>query len=92
MLFPILYAAIAVIPAPNEIRCDGNDAVPVSTPIVVKTDASLPAEGYCLAIKPGKKIVIGCSSPAGEFYARQTLRQLAVGNSYPCVTIKDQPA
>ena len=92
MLFPILYAAIAVIPAPNEIRCEGNDAVPVSTPIVVEADASLPAEGYCLAIKLGEKIVIRCSSPAGEFYARQTLRQLAVSNSYPCVTIKDQPA
>jgi len=92
MVFQMLLAAAAVIPAPNEMRYDENDRVPVSAPIAVETDDSLPAEGYRLDIRPDGKIAIRCSDPAGEFYARQTLRQLAASNGYPCVAIKDQPA
>jgi len=92
MLFQMLFTVVSVIPAPDEIQCNEGDFVPVSTPIVVEKDASLSDEGYLLDIKPGKKINIKSSSFAGEFYARQTLRQLAVSNNYLCVTIKDQPA
>src|SRR3569833_1050560 len=38
--------------------------------------ASLPAEGYRLEITPSG-VVLSCGDAAGEFYGRQTLRQLA---------------
>ena len=78
MLFPILYAAVAVIPAPNEIRCDENDTVPVSTPIIVEADSSLPAEGYCLAIKSGKKGAINLEINAKGMTAGAYSREVIV--------------
>jgi len=92
MLSSMLFAVVAVIPEPAEIWSYGNnEAVPVSVPVVVEKDASQPDEGYWLDIRPEGKIVISCSDAAGEYYARQTLRQLADWRGYPCVVVKDKP-
>ena len=67
----------------------------MNTSVVVKRDASLPVEGYWLEVGT-KEIVIRSSDAAGEFCARQTLKQLeevADGKTnYPCCTIRDWPA
>ena len=93
------HAEISIIPAPREIRqCDGCfesakgfDAVPAS----LARDTSLPKEGYALSVTP-EGISIRSADAAGEFYARQTLLQLAQktegGWRYPCVEIVDSPA
>ena len=58
-------------------------------------DGSLPREGYRLSVSR-EGIAIRSSEPAGAFYARQTLLQLAErtkdGWRYPCVEISDRPA
>ena len=60
-------------------------------PVAAVRDAALPEEGYRLVVSP-EKIEIASSTAAGECYARQTLRQLRLGDgSYPCVTIEDAP-
>ena len=92
MLLATLFASVAIIPEPIEVGCyGGNATVPVTTDIVVEKDAGRPAEGYCLDIRPEGRIVIQCSDAAGEFYARQTLRQLTEWRGYPCVVVKDAP-
>ena len=58
-------------------------------------DSSLPKEGYRLSVSR-EGLAVCSSDPAGVFYARQTLRQLAEktkdGWRYPCVEIRDWPA
>ena len=92
-------AEVSVIPAPRKIKENsgffesqkGFDAVPISS---VK-DSSIPKEGYALAVTTDG-IRVRSSDAAGEFYARQTLLQLAEktknGWRYPCVEIGDSPA
>ena len=58
-------------------------------------DASLPAEGYRLSVTTGG-VVIAAADAAGRFYARETLRQLAVETAkdavaFPCCEICDGP-
>lgn len=72
-----------------------------TTAIIIKDDPALTApESYALTIE-GKEIRLSAHSPAGLFYAIQTLRQLmpaALENGHgsrlkiPCVAISDQPA
>ena len=62
----------------------------------VRRDASLPPEGYRLAVG-ADSIEIDAADGAGEFYAIQTLRQLATltgtnSVSIPCCTVRDWPA
>ena len=62
----------------------------------VRRDASLPPEGYRLAVG-ADSIEIDAADGAGEFYAIQTLRQLAVATgtnsiAIPCCTVRDWPA
>lgn len=71
--------------------------------IVLFLDESMPAEGYKLLVKPGR-IDITAATPAGFFYAFQTLKQLMPRNvmagvrdkdveqwSIPAVSIIDEP-
>jgi hexosaminidase len=69
-------------------------------PIAERLDPALPDEGYVLEVDEfGAGIAAG--SPAGAFYARQTLRQLlppaalrasaASGHKIPCVRVEDAP-
>lgn len=54
------------------------------------TDARLPAEGYRIRIDAKGKATVEAADAAGEFYARQTLRQLSEGMRN--VEIEDWPA
>ena len=57
-------------------------------------DASLPKEGYRLAISP-EAVSVAAADEAGFFYALQTLRQLAFPSwgrlAFPCCTVEDAP-
>ena len=62
----------------------------------VSRDEALPPEGYRLAVA-ADGISISAADDAGEFYARQTLRQLTTmtgtnSASIPCCTVRDWPA
>ncbi|MEC3974074.1 beta-N-acetylhexosaminidase [Amycolatopsis sp. H20-H5] len=82
------------------IRADGECAWPAE--VTVRTSADLPAEGYRLEIEPDG-VTLHAADAAGEFYGRQTLRQLAgpaefraasihTGQStVPCGVIADHP-
>lgn len=89
MISLLVMAVVAVIPQPREIK-QGSGMVPTNTPVVAERDASISTEGYRLEITPGG-ISIRSSDEAGEFYARQTLRQIQDGTNYPCVVIADAP-
>lgn len=65
------------------------------TPTTYRTDASLPREGYRIDVRKDG-VTIASADPAGAFYARQTLRQLATltatnAIAIPCCTIEDSP-
>ncbi|HEY3296508.1 MAG TPA: beta-N-acetylhexosaminidase [bacterium] len=54
-------------------------------------DTELGAEGYELVVSP-EAVHIHAPTPAGHFYAEQTLRQLVNEESHiPCLTIRDYP-
>jgi len=68
--------------------------------VVVRRTAGQPAEGYRLEITPDR-VIVDCSDDAGEFYARQTLRQLVGPQAFrsvysgqstlPCGVVTDRP-
>jgi hexosaminidase len=88
----LLPRPVEVVPAP------GSCAWPVD--VVVRRSSERPAEGYRLEITPDS-VTIDCSDDAGEFYARQTLRQLrgpaafrtvvSGQSTLPCGVITDYP-
>lgn len=90
MLYPLIVAALSVIPQPTEVL-ERNESVPATTPIAVTRDATIAPEGYVLDVRAPGSITIRSSDAAGEFYARQTLKQLLDWRGYACVQIKDQP-
>jgi hexosaminidase len=88
----LLPRPVEVVPAP------GSCAWPVD--VVVRRSTEQPAEGYRLEITPDS-VTIDCSDDAGEFYARQTLRQLRGPGAFrtvssgqstlPCGVVTDYP-
>lgn len=60
--------------------------------IVYKLDpkCGLPEEGYTLQVTRSRVKAVA-STPAGLFYAAQTLKQLTEGDCIPCVKITDYP-
>jgi hexosaminidase len=84
-------ALMSFLPPPDplagDVRGDG-------VQLKLVDDAKLGAEGYILDVSP-QIISIKAASPAGAFYAVQTLRQLVSQNSeflaVPCVSITDTP-
>ena len=79
---------LPLVPYPATVRVGTG----VSTaPVAVGHDATLGEEAYRLDVRPDG-IAIACSTSSGEFYARQTLRQLKrPDGTYPCVFIEDSP-
>ena len=73
----MLLAALALIPQPRELTVSGGETA-TSAKITCVTDKTIPPEGYRLSVK-AEGVTISSSSAAGEFYARQTLLQLADG-------------
>lgn len=68
----------------------GTCAYNAETPVSVARDTSLPKEGYSLTVD-AQSIEIKAGDAAGEFYARQTLEQLARDGGIPCGTYQDAP-
>ena len=85
-------AALSVIPQPADVQLCDRHTVPADAKVVVEKDGTIASEGYRLRVNPAEGIRIACSDAAGEFYARQTLKQLVGTNGYPCVSIIDRPA
>ena len=88
---PVFANTPAVVPAPREMAVADGVCSADATPKVERV-AGIPAEGYELSVRPDG-VTIRASDDAGEFYARQTLRQMAEasGASVPCCEIKDAP-
>jgi hexosaminidase len=80
-----------LIPAPL-FHEDRPGSCQADAPVVLTIDPSLPAEAYRLEIGD-QGIAIACADAAGEFYARQTLAQLATvqGGRLAGVHIEDRP-
>lgn len=92
MIDMLFAAALSVIPQPADVQLCDRHTVPADAKVVVEKDGTIAAEGYRLRVNPEEGIRIACSDAAGEFYARQTLKQLVGTNGYPCVSIIDRPA
>ncbi len=85
----VLLAA-TLVPLPRQVEWQ-EGSCPTNAAVREVADAALPPEGYRLDVRPDG-VRIASSAPAGAFYARQTLAQLAEGASIPCCTITDGPA
>ena len=86
----LLLAALAIIPQPKEVR-EFFGLVPVDTSVVVEHVDGMAAESYSLDIDPAGTITIRSSDKAGEFYARQTLKQVLGCDGYKCMLVNDAP-
>ena len=91
MIAILLFAAFNVIPQPADVG-DWGGRVPADAPIVVSRDATFAPEAYWLNVNPDGNIYITSADAAGEFYARETLRQMQDWRGYPCLFVKDRPA
>ena len=87
----LLLAVLSIIPQPKEVR-ESFGLVPVDAPVLVEHVEGIAAEGYSLEVDQSGKITIRCSCRAGEFYARQTLRQALGCDGYQCMAVNDEPA
>ena len=83
-----------LVPRPRKVFFTGGTC-PGAATLRHCEDGTIPAEGYRLTVA-SNGICVASSSPAGRFYAEQTLKQLAERNdgveTYPCVEIEDAPA
>jgi hexosaminidase len=72
------------------------EAAPQDGAVILRVDPAVATERYTLEVAP-RRITISGGSPAGVFYAVQTLRQLAGPGgaarsmNFPCVSIQDRP-
>ncbi len=84
----------ALLPLPREVRVR-TGGCPATAEVRERREASLPREGYVIDVTEGGVEIVSVDA-AGAFYARETLRQLAVvengRTNYPCCTIRDWPA
>ncbi len=86
-----------IIPYPNYIKRLGadisSDDLNIVASTITLTDEIHNPEGYELTIANGR-VAIRAGGPAGAFYAKESLKQLAANDSgtLPCVEIKDEPA
>ena len=84
-------AALSIVPQPAKVA--EKPGVCTNERIRYTRDASIPAEGYRLAVRPDG-IEVASSDEAGRFYAGVTLSQLrkpGKKTEYPCVEIEDAP-
>jgi len=72
---PLADKGIDVIPMPVKFDLKGGSIAAADVKPVCRRDASVPAEGYRLSVSSAGVQSVA-SSDAGEFYARQTLKQL----------------
>ncbi len=81
-----------LLPVPRHVEL-GHHTVVASEPRVQLGSTQLPAEGYAITIDADGTVMIEAADPAGLFYARTTLAQLAHvhSGSLPVGTIRDWP-
>ena len=94
-LVVILVMVARIIPAPVSVQERGGSfrlTENTRSKIEYRLDpkCGLPPEGYTLNVTRTRVKAVA-STPAGLFYAKQTLRQLTDGDRIPCVSIKDYP-
>jgi hexosaminidase len=77
-----------IIPRPRELAVLGGFVAYAENAVRLSQDRGLGPEGYRLSVSDGV-IELAAGGPAGEFYGRQTLRQL--GAAVPYGTIEDGP-
>ena len=87
MVLPLVPWPASVVPLDDVVPPTGEPAERRET---LHTDPHLHPEGYRLRID-ASGVLIESSTPAGEFYARQTLAQLAAAGPLPGVEIRDEP-
>jgi len=82
---------VNLLPQPRSLE-SGEGFVPLQEP-VVRTDGSLPPEGYELTIGADGRVELVAADAAGDFYGRCTLAQLARQDDrgLPVCTIRDWP-
>jgi len=82
-----------LLPEPKSVRHKEGACIHPERAPSVEYDATLGAEAYRLSISPDG-VHIAHGGPAGLFYARQTLAQIAgqCGERMPCLEIEDAPA
>ena len=95
LLVLLAAAALRILPVPAEMQVqEGSFKLTEQSrkQISFKLDpkCGLPAEGYTLEVTR-TRVRAKASTPAGLFYAAQTLQQLAGQDEIPCVKIKDYP-
>jgi hexosaminidase len=77
----------SLLPRPLEILVTEGEC-PWPADVVVRREDDVPSEGYRLEITPGS-VTITCGDDSGEFYARQTLRQLIGPDAFRAASIRD---
>ncbi len=84
--------SIILLPMPRHLSLTGGGLVSSAAPIRTVSVADIPAEGYRLTLKSGE-IMLASSTPAGDFYGRQTLKQLwrQCPGGVPALQIEDSP-
>jgi hexosaminidase len=81
---------MTLLPKPVSASFTGETLTTAVEPVVGLVD-SLPAEGYSLTITPSG-VTITAADAAGEFYARQTLRQLSGPDAFRAASIHSGPS
>jgi len=94
-LVVLLLMVARILPAPVSVQEQGGSfrlTEKSRSKIVYRLapKSGIPAEGYTLNVTRSGVVAVA-STPAGLFYAKQTLRQLEKDGSIPCVKIKDYP-
>lgn len=96
MMTMFLLAVLPLVPWPQEVSemgggCPVSDGEIARAVASYEPDAAIPAEGYRLSVGDSG-IRVASSSPAGAFYAGETLRQLrGADGRVPHVAISDAP-
>ena len=92
LLFAILAIAIhGIIPEPAFMEVHkGSCEVKDNIVCTIDKTSGIAKEGYVIKVDR-RKIRIRASTPAGIFYAKQTLKQLEQDGRVPCVWIEDAP-
>ena len=82
-----------IIPAPVEVQEQGGSFQMNPKKVEFRLDpkSKIPAEGYTLNVTRTRVKAVA-STPAGLFYARQTLAQLQQDGQVPCVKSPTTPA
>ncbi|MBR4596604.1 MAG: family 20 glycosylhydrolase [Bacteroidales bacterium] len=86
-------APVQIVPEPASLKVGLGYCAPDTEPqefLDPELSGRLGAEGYILEVGRNS-ILIKAATPAGAFYARQTLSQLSSEKGYRCVKVEDKP-